>query len=297
MSWLLLLHQIPPAPPYFRAKVLRRLNQLGALPIKNSAYLLPASDDAMEDFEWLRREILDGGGEAWIFAGEAGGGWSDAEIHEAFRRLRAPDYEALAEEARALAGVENNGPQLRKLERRFEELKKIDYFDAPGREQVEVLMKSMGEAQAVSAAAGEYQGRTWVTRKGIKVDRIGSGWLIRRFIDPAARFVFVDPQQYRHTERELRFDMFEGEFTHQGEMCTFEVLLRFFGLEDKALQAVAEVVHDIDLKDSRFQRSEAGGLAPLIEGIALLYAEDVRRLEEGGKLFEALYARFQTEAK
>jgi hypothetical protein len=265
------------------------------LPIKNSAYLLPASDEAMEDFEWLRREILDGGGEAWIFAGEARGGWSDAEIQEAFRRLRAPDYEALAAEIRALAGVETNGSQLRKFERRFEELRRIDYFNAPGRAEVEVLMKSMG--QAATTAAGEYQGRTWVTRKGIKVDRIGSGWLIRRFIDPAARFVFVDPQQYRHAERELRFDMFEGEFTHQGEMCTFEVLVRFFGLEDKALEAMAEVVHDIDLKDSRFQRQEAAGLAPLIEGIALLYADDARRLEEGSKLFEALYARFQTEAK
>jgi hypothetical protein len=294
MKWLLLLHQIPPAPPYFRAKVLRRLTQLGALPIKNSAYLLPASDDASEDFEWLRREIVAGGGEAWVFSGEALGGWSDAEIQEGFRRLRAPDYEALAEEVRA---AENNAQQLRKLQRRFEELRKIDYFDAPGRQQLEVLMKGMGQAQAPTGGAGEYQGRVWVTRKGIKVDRIGSAWLIRRFIDPAARFEFIDPQQYRHAERELRFDMFEGEFTHQGEFCTFEVLVRFFGLGDPALAALAEVVHDIDLKETRFGRPETAGIAPLIDGVALLYADDARRLDEGGKIFEALYARFAAEAK
>jgi hypothetical protein len=297
MKWLLLLHQIPPAPPYFRAKVLRRLTQLGALPIKNSAYLLPATDDSTEDFEWLRREIVAGGGKAWVFSGEALGGWSDVEIQEGFNRLRTPDYEALAEELRAAVNPDNNSAQMRKLQRRLEELRKIDYFDAPGRQEVEVLMKGMGQAQAPSEGAGEYQGRVWVTRKGIKVDRIGSAWLIRRFIDPAARFEFVEPQQYRHAERELRFDMFEGEFTHQGELCTFEVLLRFFGLDDAALTAVAEVVHDIDLKEVRFGRPETAGIAPLIDGIALLHADDARRLEEGGKLFEALYARFESEAQ
>jgi hypothetical protein len=296
MSWLLLLHQIPPAPPYFRAKVLRRLNQLGALAIKNSAYLLPASDDAAEDFEWLRREIVEGGGEAWVFGGSALGGWSDAEIQEAFRRQRAPDYDALAEELRALSRSDN-AAAMRRLKRRFDELRKIDFFDAPGRPEVEALMKSMQPAQAPAGATSEYQGRTWVTRKGIKVDRIGSAWLIRRFIDPAARFAFVDSQQYRHAERELRFDMFEGEFTHQGELCTFEVLLRFFHLEDAALHALSEVVHDIDFKEARFERPETAGIAPLIDGIAMLYADDARRLEEGGKLFEALYARFQAEAK
>ena len=155
-------------------------------------------------------------------------------------------------------------------------------------------MKAIHPAHAPASSLGEYQNRAWVTRKGIKVDRIGSAWLIRRFVDPAARFLFVDPQQYRHAERELRFDMFEGEFTHQGELCTFEVLVRHFGLDEAAIAAVAEVVHDIDLKESKFQRPEAAGIAPLIDGIALRHSDDMRRLEEGAVLFDSLYAQMKS---
>jgi hypothetical protein len=276
--WLLLLHQIPPNPAYFRAKVMRRLNQLGALAIKNAAYLLPANDETVEDFEWLRREIVDGGGEAWLFRGDAVAPWSDAEIQDAFRRMRAPDYAALTDDLRAAA----DDGQRRKLQRRFEELKKIDFFHAPGRLELEAVMKE---------EAG-FHARAWVTRQGVKVDRIASAWLIRRWLDPAARFRFVDPSAYRHTEGELRFDMFEGEFTHQGDLCTFEVLLRTLGREDAALAAVAEVVHDIDLKESKFGRPETPGVASLIEGIAARHADDARRIEAGSTIFDALYAQF-----
>lgn len=313
-NWLLLLHQIPPAPSYLRAKIMRRLNQLGALPIKNSAYLLPATDDTLEDFEWLRREIEEGGGEAWMFRSEAIGGLSDAGIQEAFRQLRAPDFAALALDCRGFlddlrddcGGTDES--RLRRLKKRYDELVRIDFFNAPGHDTVEVLMKEIERtlnaqqpAGAASAVAAEYKGRTWVTRKGVKVDRIGSAWLIRRFIDPAAEFTFVDPAAYDHREREIRFDMFEGEFTHHGELCTFEVLTRLLNTDDAALDAIGEVVHDIDLKDNKFQRPETAGIAPLIDGIALRHAEDSRRIEEGGIIFDALYeqmkARYAPGAK
>jgi hypothetical protein len=306
MSWLLLLHQIPPTPAYLRAKVMRRLNQLGALAIKNSAYLLPSSEDALEDFEWLRREIQQGGGEAWIFRCDPAGALSGPEIQESFRKLRAPDFTALAQECRAFLEElrdnrgETEGSPLRKLKRSHDELVRIDFFGAPGRQELEVLMNEIERtlnaertpSGSPAAATAGYKGRTWVTRKGVKVDRIASAWLIRRFVDPAAKFVFVDPSTYTHRDREIRFDMFEGEFTHVGDLCTFEVLVRFLGVQDAALDAVAEVVHDIDLKDARFQRPETAGIAPLIAGIALRHAGDARRLEEGTTIFEALYAQY-----
>jgi len=125
------------------------------------------------------------------------------------------------------------------------------------------------------------------------VDRIASAWLIRRFVDPEARFKFVRGQRYAPEAGELRFDMFEAEFTHEGERCTFEVLLRRFGIEDAALGPLAEIVHDIDLKDSRFSRPEAPGMDRLIAGIAMRHKDDDARLRDGAAVLEALYEYFK----
>ena len=333
LPWLLLLHQIPPKPPYFRAKVLRRLNQLGALSIKNSAYVLPAGDETLEDLQWLCKEIVKEGGEAWVFRTEAVAGLSDDDLRQAFRELRRADYAELIESARKLLDQirENPKPALRvvavkredlpetlddwaaaaarsipheaewrKLKRRHDEVRRIDFFGAPEREQLEALMEiinhtlhSSAPAPAAGAGPAELKGRTWVTRRGPKIDRIGSAWLIRRFIDASAKFRFVDPQNYTHNPGELRFDMFEGEFTHEGDLCTFEVLLRRIGADDPGINAIAEVVHDIDLKDSKYQRAETAGIASLIEGIVLRHSDDERRLEEGATVFDALYARLR----
>ncbi len=334
--WLLLLHQIPPKPAYFRAKVLRRLNQIGALAIKNSAYLLPANDDTLEDFQWLRREIEKEGGEAWLFRTDVAAGLSNKAICEAFRALRKPDYAPLIDNARELLEQIRQGrapavqvvaakreelPQMlrwlesaaiapsqhenewRNLKRRYEEVRRIDFFDAPEHEELEAIMEIIDHtlhapsaAQAGQPGLADLKGRTWVTRRGIKVDRISSAWLVLRFIDPAARFRFVDPQSYVHSPGELRFDMFEGEFTHEGDLCSFEVLLARTRLDDPALRAIAEMIHDIDLKDSKYQRNETAGIASLIDGIALRNTEDERRLEEGATVFDALYARLSHEA-
>ena len=148
-----------------------------------------------------------------------------------------------------------------------------------------------GEEQTRPALdAADYRGRTWVTRSGIKVDRMASAWLIRRFIDPDARFKFVPAKGYRPEKSELRFDMFEAEFTHEGERCTFEVLAQRFGLRGRALVVIAEIVHDIDLKDARYGREEAPGIGQLVAGIAAAHADDEERLARGAALFEDLYA-------
>jgi hypothetical protein len=301
--WLLLLHQIPPKPAYFRAKVSRRLAQVGALPVKNSAYLLPDSGDALEDLEWICQEITQQGGAAWLFRAETLAGMSSDQIEDSFRQLHAPEYEELIQQARELLQQEQpaSGEALmlyRKLSRRGEELKRIDFFDCTLRGDLEELMSEI-EKKFYTAGRGEARatvvpsGRLWVTRKGVKVDRIGSAWLIRRFIDPEAAFRFVDPDNYAHTEGEIRFDMFEGEFTHEGDLCTFEVLLSANNLRSNAaLVAVAEIVHDIDLKDERYQRAETAGLARMVHGLCSQMPADELRIERGGLIFESLYQSF-----
>jgi hypothetical protein len=144
---------------------------------------------------------------------------------------------------------------------------------------------------AASAPAG-LKGRVWVTRQGVQIDRIASAWLIRRFVDDGARFKFVPGTGYAALPGELRFDMFEGEYTHRGDRCTFEVLLMEAGLDDPALAAIGEIIHDIDLKDGKYGREEAAGIRNLIAGIASAHNDDDQRLERGGAVLDDLYRYF-----
>jgi hypothetical protein len=225
-------------------------------------------------------------------------------------RVWGADYDALASEARALQSRTNRSRKspdatqtetaLTRLRKRLSEIADIDFFGAAGRGAVEGLLASIEASlrprtpgsSSGAAAFGEVRGRTWVTRSGVHVDRIASGWLIRRFIDPEARFRFVRGEGAA-VAGELRFDMFEAEFTHEGELCTFEVLLRRFGLKDKALARVGEIVHDVDLKDGKFKRPETAGLDHLIAGIALRHKDDDARVRDGSVAFEALYEYFR----
>jgi hypothetical protein len=306
--WLLLVHAIPPKPPYLRAKVMRRLTQLGALALKRSAYLLPENEGTVEDLQWLRQEIQDEGGEAWIVEARFVAGMRDEEVRDKFRAMRSNDYRALGAEARPLlerlraGGAEQdqgaNEADRRRLLRRTEAVRRIDFFHAVEREEVEALMATIerligtGNKPAVpTPALEELRSRTWVTRKGPKVDRMASAWLIRRFIDPAATFAFVTPESASSIPGALRFDMFEGEFTHDGNRCTFEVLLGVSGRgDDRGLAAIAQIVHDLDVRDDRYQRPETAGVAALIDGIVSRVDDDHRRLVESAPLFDALYA-------
>jgi hypothetical protein len=303
-NWLLLLHQIPPKPAYFRAQVLRRLCQAGALPVKNSAYLLPANDETLEDFQWICREIVDQGGQAWLFRSQVVAGFTADDIRAAFRQQRANDYLALIEECDALlAREELSGlaADYGRIVRRAADVQRIDFFAAPQRTDLEAIMSKIdlrlhgGDVGDPGAASAGQTGRTWITRRGVKVDRIGSAWLIKRFIDPEATFRFVDAANYTLNPGELRFDMFEGEFTHEGDLCTFEVLLRANHLADPALHALAEIIHDIDLKEARYQRPETPGLTRVIDGLCRQISDDTQRLHEGGALFESLYRSFSVE--
>jgi hypothetical protein len=276
--WLLLVHQLPAKPAYTRVKIWRRLQALGAVAVKNSVYALPAGAQAQEDFEWLLKEIAEDGGEGLICEARLIDGLSDQDMRGLFNAARESDYDALVRQARELdesLAVET-GPtshsearaRLTRLRANLARITDLDFFGANGRETVEGLiggierrlqetapMDTNRNRKSIEEAKPEdLKGRVWVTRQGVHVDRIASAWLIRRFIDPDARFKFVPAKGYVPEPGELRFDMFEAEFTHEGDRCTFEVLLARTGQRDPALAAIGEIVHDIDLKDAKFGR-------------------------------------------
>jgi hypothetical protein len=222
-EWLLLIHQLPKEPAYLRVKIGRRLARVGAVALKNSVYVLPRADGTIEDFQWVRREIVEGGGEATVAEAELVDGPSDDEIEARFREASDTNYAEIVKEARTLATplqrrrlLKDNErvallDDVQRLDRRLQEIAATDFFGASGREVASGLLAELraktGPAKAddgmPSERAQAVQGRTWVTRTGIHVDRIASAWIIRRFIDPEATFKFVAPKGYVPEEGEL----------------------------------------------------------------------------------------------
>jgi len=321
-SWLLLIHQLPAKPAYLRVKIWRRLQGIGAIAVKNAVHVLPMNEETQEDFEWLLREIQEGGGEAFVCEARLIDGLSDQEIRTLFDQTRDADYAQVAKDARALAkSLRPNAKtstradvraQVARLRKRLAEIVAIDFFGAIGRETAEgairilearldedadVKGKDKDTAQSAARPPEALRNRTWVTREGVYVDRVASAWLIRRFIDPEAQFKFVSGKGYRPKEGELRFDMFEAEFTHEGDKCTFEVLLDRCGLKDAALRAIGEIIHDIDLKDGKFGRTEVAGIRTLMEGIGAATKDDAQRIARGTEVFNDLYEYFRKKRR
>ena len=302
--WLVFLHRLPPRPAYLRVKVRRRLQSIGVLPLKNSVYVLPASPDGREDLEWLRREILAEGGEATIVSGQFVAGVRDQELESRFRAQRKLAYRAVTRAARRL-GATPSPHDIEALRHRFDHIASRDPEDSPEKESfVKTLRKLEGRRRPRRTAGAprpapspplprRIRRGTWITRQDVFIDRIASAWLIARFIDPAARFRFVSPTGYRPTKGEIRFDMFEGEFTHDGDRCTFETLVERFRLREPALQTIGEIVHDIDCKDQKFGRVEAGVIQTVFEGIALAHPKDDARLAAGRTVLDGLYERYR----
>jgi hypothetical protein len=312
--WLILIHQIPPKPAYLRQKVGRRLARVGAVAIKNSVYVIPLSEQTQEDLQWLAREISTEGGEATICSAHFIDGLRDDQVEALFHAARDAEYAALAEEARGVArglpsrlGREDERRaglevQLGRLRKRLEEIVAIDFFGSSGRESaraaIDGLERRLQRQTPPSDAGGrlaveEYRGRVWVTRKNVHIDRIASAWLIQRFIDPEAQFKFVAGHDYRALPEELTFDMSAGTFTHVGDRCTFETLLQAFELREPGLSSIAEIIHDIDVKDAKFERPEVAGVAAVIGGIALCQSEDEARIALGGGVFDGLLRVFR----
>lgn len=261
----------------------------------------------------MLREVVAAGGDASLCEARFVDGLTDEEVEGLFRRARESEYRELAREAeRLLSSLTRKAApakrkavagELDKLHKRVAEISAIDFFGAPGRESVERLIFALdarlhepepkGKAMHAQFQTEEVRNRTWTTRKGIHVDRMSSAWLIRRFIDPGASFKFVPAKGYQPGPAELRFDMYDAEFTHEGDRCTFEVLLERFTLKDAALRSIAEIVHDIDLKDAKFARPETAGIDRLIAGVAMGHKDDDVRLTRAAALFDDLYEYFR----
>jgi hypothetical protein len=294
------------------------LQSVGSVAIRNSVYLLPQSDQSREDFEWILKELRSSGADGAILESHFVGGMTDQQIRDLFNAARSADYQGLREEIEtALAAlptgkviddedVPGNGRRaLARARKRIAEIEAIDFFAAEGHDVVEAAMRTLVERTTdtseyadkrektmAAAVLHDLADRVWVTRRGVRVDRIASAWLIRRWIDSGARFKFVAGKDYVPADREVRFDMFEAEFTHEGDMCTFEVLARLVGPNDAALRSVGEIVHDIDLKDAKYGRPETAGVAHVLDGIVAGTDDDERRIDRGGDLFEGLYRFF-----
>lgn len=314
--WLLLIHQLPSKPAYFRVKIWRRLQSIGAVAVKSTVYALPANAETQEDFEWLLKEIVEGGGEAMVCEARLIDGLSDTQARSLFDVARDEDYEAITKEARALIERANATvtsedradarSQASRLRKRLSDIAAIDFFGATGRLTAESLIAEIESRLAENTdmtkqspgipaqTVGNFKGRTWVTREGVHVDRIACSWLIRRFIDPDAVIRFVPGKGYEPNAGELRFDMFNGEITHEGDRCSFEVLLTRVGIADPALLAISEIVHDIDLKDSKFGREETTGIASLIAGVCVAKPQDEQRIAQGSVVFDNLYQYFDS---
>jgi hypothetical protein len=315
-SWLLCIHNIPPKPAYLRAKVSRRLSALGAVAVKNAVYVLPDGERQRDGLVWLAKEIEEGGGRAYVCGARfdvAGGGMDDAHLKSLFVEARDADYRGLGAEFQPLFESlgdprRENAPAVTEvqawvgqLRTRYEAVLAIDFFGAPGREVVEGMLAGAGRWLRMTSLPDRpddaaidpvlFTGRTWVTRPSVHVDRIASAWFVRRFVDPAASFRFdarvLSPQ-------DVRFDMTEAEFTHEGSLCTFEVMVQRFGFEsDPALTALGQVIHDIDLDESIPSRPESAGVAALLNSICLATDNDLERVEHGGRLLDRLYGHFE----
>lgn len=308
-TWLLLAFQLPTQEAYQRVRIWRHLQGIGAVSFRNSLYALPSGDTMLEDFEWLLREVRASGGDGALFETRLTASTADETLRALFNAAREADYQALAEELRAIgSGPRRTGGEtaataqtLSRVRRRLGEIEAIDFFDANGRDSVHALIRKLESSlhparrekrMTATKAPRGLRGRTWVTRAHVKVDRMASSWLIRRRIDPGARFKFVTERGYRPGKDEVRFDMYEAEYTHDADRCTFEVLLDLVADRDAALQTIGEIVHDLDIKDHKFDRPESAGIQQLLEGMMTGAPDDEVRLRRSMDLFDDLYRSF-----
>jgi len=317
--WLLFVHVIPARASNVRVRAWRRLQQLGALAVKQAVYVLPDSAAAREGFEWLKADLEAAGGEATIFSADAVDTWSDDALVEGFRRARQADYTALREDVaavvkgleraprRARARLPDPARSLERYRQRLAAIERVDYFGSVGRDEVLGLLAQLelhlasqrrsGHGAVVQAESRDaYAARLWVTRPRPGVDRMASAWLIRSFIDPRARFAFAANREAVPVAA-VPYDMFGVRFTHHEGGCTFETLCTFFGVSDPGVERLAAVVHALDLEDAAALPPDAATMQSLIDGLQLAYSDDDALLVQGMVLFDALYRAVARQAR
>ncbi len=317
-GWLFFFYSIPSKPVAFRMKIWRKLIRAGALPFKGAVYILPDNEENLEYFQWLVSEVVSMGGEGALVKVKRVETANNEEIIHLFNEQREREYrgveKGLEEIERRLAGIKKGGAipskkrllkQFSTMMREFEEIRKIDFFSSSVGEVVkrrvklmELEIKRVGapdikkqQAAIVPKSIKDYQGKIWVTRRNPFVDRMASAWVIKRFVDKEAVFQFMEEREMAHLDKNMiLFDVRGGEFTHVGDMCTFEIILKSFGLKDKGLKKIAELVREIDLKDGKYDSLEAKGIEEILMGIKKMSKDDADALDRGMAVFEALYA-------
>jgi hypothetical protein len=300
LAWLLLLVRLPATHSAERVAIWRKLKKSGAIQIQTSTYVLPDDPRRYEIFQWLTQHIRDAGGDATLVRAREIEGLPNERLVELFNAARAKEYAALREILRPLVVTTKRRRDLRgKLDRvrkQFREIRETDFFNNPKARDLEIILEKLEGAQPRSKTQPkleprDFRGRVWLTRPRPEIDRVGSAWLIRKFIDPKAKFVFES--KLPSNRRVLTFDMLDGDFSHDGDDCTFETLIRRFGIQDKAAQKIAEMIHDADLDDDKFQRSECIGIDRILKGWAKQGLADKEILRRGFECFDALYTFLQ----
>jgi hypothetical protein len=300
-SWLLLLFSLPTNRNTERVAVWRRLKKMGAVQIKTSTYLLPDEPAQYEQFQWLAKQIRDYGGDSTLVRAQEIEGLTREKVVAMFNEARAKDYAELRRSLQNFIArqkkidAEEAAAELERLTRQFREIRAIDFFDSPrGHDVAMLLRRAEGPRRARPLAVldkKQYQGKTWLTRPRPEIDRVGSAWLISKFIDRKPKFVFAPTAEA--VPDAIPFDMLDAEFSHHGNNCTFETLTKRFVISDKSLVKIGEMIHDADLDDARFQRVEAVGIDRVLKGWAKQGLSDQEILRRGFECFDALYAFLQ----
>ena len=300
LTWLLLLLRLPATHKAERVAIWRKVKKSGAIQIQTSTYILPDEPARYELFQWLTQEIRSAGGDATLVRAREIEGLPNEKLIELFNTARAKEYATLREALRRALSHRRKtrsspavGDNLDRVRKQFREIRQTDFFNCPRAQDVEMLLRKMegtqlGEASVSKVATRDYRSRTWVTRPRPEIDRVGSGWLIRKFIDPKAKFIFA--KRVPANGRAVSFDMLDAEFSHHGEDCTFETLLKRFRIQDKAAHKIGEMIHDADLDDEKFQRTECIGIDRVLKGWAREGTSDQEILRRGLQCFDGLYA-------
>ncbi len=309
MEWLVLAYSLPSkGGSTTRVAIWRRLRRIGAVSPVGAVYVLPAHEECGESLQWLAQEIRQAQGEAVVMRVDQFEGLTDQHLVELFRTARSEEYADLATQTAALEQAlqktalderEHLRDTLTKLRRRHMEIARIDYFDTPSGAEVAAHLDGLQHALVTpvapavptsSAVFAAYRGKQWVTRPRPHVDRLACVWLIRRFIDADAVIRYAATPE----PDDITFDMSDAHFGHQGNLCTFETMLRAFALDDPALHVMAEIVHEIDLRDGQYHQPETDGIDAILKGWLISDLSDAEREARGVALFEGLYTSVRT---
>jgi hypothetical protein len=288
-NWILIFYNLPSKPMSARVRYWRRFQKEGALPLKESVYLLPYSDDRYELCQWLVKEISTANGQMNFIITDSVETISSTAIIDMFKAQSDNLYKPISEK---LSSVQE-GAKINKLIKEYEDIKKTDFFCSELGRQIKEKLDNLTSKNVITITVKQrnkkdFQNKLWITRKRPFIDRLASGWLIKNFIDTKATFDFIDEKDELPSDA-ISFDMNEAEFTHIGSLCTFEALIKSFGIQDETANKIAKIIHQLDIKDDIYDQPEAFGLLALLRGLRSGEQDDHKLFQKGIEMFDLLY--------